>query len=135
MALLASEPFDHDVRYALIVLLALSMGVQNASAQRLAVPELTTTVLTRTLTGLAAEAGLVDGPGSKAGRRIVAVMAMLLGALAGGLLALEVSVASDLAVAAAIVLSVAIAVHVASRSEASWTRPLSPGAPSAPGHR
>ena len=34
-------------RYAIIVLLALAMGVQNAAAQRLAVPELTTTVLTQ----------------------------------------------------------------------------------------
>ena len=47
LALVASEPFDDTARYGLIVLLALSMGVQNASAQRLAVPELTTTVLTR----------------------------------------------------------------------------------------
>src|SRR5690242_13098305 len=38
-------------RYALIVLLALAMGIQNATARRLAVPDLTTTVLTLTLTG------------------------------------------------------------------------------------
>jgi uncharacterized membrane protein YoaK (UPF0700 family) len=122
LALLASEPFHDDVRYALIALLALSMGVQNASAQRLGVPELTTTVLTRTLTGLATETTLVKGPGAKLGRRTVAVAAMLLGALVGGLLALRVSVASDLAVAVAIVLSVAIGVHLASRSEGAWTR-------------
>jgi len=122
LALLATEPFGTDVRHALILLLALSMGVQNASAQRLAVPELTTTVLTRTLTGFAAEAGLAQGPGSKAGRRIVAVAAMLLGALVGGLLALEVSVGSDLALATATVLSVAVGIHFASRSDAAWTR-------------
>jgi uncharacterized membrane protein YoaK (UPF0700 family) len=123
VALLASEPFHHGAQYALIVPLALSMGVQNSSAQRLAVPELTTTVLTRTLTGLAAEARIVNGPSSKLGRRIVAVGAMLLGALVGGLLALKVSVASDLAVAAGVVLSVALAVHVASRADGAWTRP------------
>jgi uncharacterized membrane protein YoaK (UPF0700 family) len=123
LALIASEPFQDDARYTLIALLALSMGVQNASAQRLGVPELTTTVLTRTLTGLAAEATLVNGPGSKLGRRIVAVAAMLLGALVGGLLALRVSVASDLAVAVAIVLSVALAVHLASCSDTAWARP------------
>src|SRR5271169_5183056 len=50
MALLASMPPDQGVRYALIATLALAMGVQNAAAQRLAVPDLTTTVLTRTLT-------------------------------------------------------------------------------------
>ena len=123
VALLSSEPFGGDVERVLILLLALAMGVQNAAAQRLAVPELTTTVLTRTLTGLAAEAGLVSGPGSKAGARIIAIAAMLLGALAGALLALKVSVGADLSLATAIVLAVALAIHFASRSAAAWTRP------------
>jgi uncharacterized membrane protein YoaK (UPF0700 family) len=122
IALSASEPLGEGVRYALLVSLALAMGVQNAAAQRLAVPELTTTVLTRTLTGIASEAGLVGGAGSKLGRRCVAVTAMLLGALTGGLLALRVSVAAAVAVATAIVLAVGLAVHVLSRSQAAWTR-------------
>lgn len=37
--------------HALIVLLGLGMGLQNAAARRLGVPDLTTTVLTLTLTG------------------------------------------------------------------------------------
>ena len=123
VALSGSEPFASGVRYALLVPLALAMGVQNASAQRLAIPELTTTVLTRTLTGIASEAGVVGGPGSKLGRRSVAVAAMLLGALTGGLLALHVSVASALAVALAIVIAVGLAVHLLSRSQEAWTRP------------
>lgn len=69
LALLASKPLEETVRYSLIVVLALAMGVQNAAALRLAVPELTTTVLTRTLTGIASEASLVGGAGSKLGRR------------------------------------------------------------------
>jgi uncharacterized membrane protein YoaK (UPF0700 family) len=122
LALSAAEPLDRDVRYALIALLALAMGVQNASAQRIAVPDLTTTVLTRTLTGLASEAGLIGGGGSKLGRRIVAVGAMLLGALAGGLLALNVSVAAALGVALGIVLAVGLIVRVLSRHDAAWVR-------------
>jgi uncharacterized membrane protein YoaK (UPF0700 family) len=122
VALLAAEPLGLAVRDALLVSLALAMGVQNAAAQRLAVPELTTTVLTRTLTGIASESSAVGGSGSKLGRRSVAVTAMLLGALSGGLLALHVSVSSALAVAAAIVLGVGIAVHRASRADAPWTR-------------
>src|SRR5215216_566588 len=39
---------------AVIALLALGMGVGNATVRRLGVPDLTTTVLTMTLTGLAA---------------------------------------------------------------------------------
>ncbi len=122
LALTLSEPLSAGARYALVVPMALAMGVQNAAAQRLAVPELTTTVLTRTLTGIASEAGVAGGPGAKLGRRAVAVAAMLLGALTGGLLVLHVAIAAALAVAGAIVALVALAVHLASRTDAPWTR-------------
>jgi uncharacterized membrane protein YoaK (UPF0700 family) len=121
-ALTATEPLHTGARYALLVPMALAMGVQNAAAQSLAVPELTTTVLTRTLTGLASEASVVGGPGSKLGRRVVAVAAMLLGALTGGLLVLHVAIAAALATAGAIVLAVGLAVHALSRTQAPWTR-------------
>jgi uncharacterized membrane protein YoaK (UPF0700 family) len=122
VALADNEPLHTGARYALLVPMALAMGVQNAAAQRLAVPELTTTVLTRTLTGLASEAGLAGGPGAKLGRRTVAVAAMLLGALTGGLLVLHVAVAAALAVASATVLGVGLAVHLLSRADAPWIR-------------
>ncbi|MFI5617122.1 YoaK family protein [Streptomyces sp. NPDC051567] len=64
--------------------LALGMGLQNAVVHRLAVPDLTTTVVTRALTGLAA-----DPWGAAAVRRLVSVVALLCGALAGGLLMLR----------------------------------------------
>jgi uncharacterized membrane protein YoaK (UPF0700 family) len=117
-----SEPLSSAARYGLLVPLALAMGIQNAAAQRLAIPELTTTVLTRTLTGLASEASVLGGSGSKAGRRGVAVLAMLLGAIAGGLLALNVSVAADIGLALACVSAVGVAVHVLSSDDAAWTR-------------
>ena len=66
-------------RFVLIALLAFAMGIQNATARRLAVAELTTTVLTMTLTGIAADSTVAGGAGSKLGRRILAVAAMLLG--------------------------------------------------------
>jgi uncharacterized membrane protein YoaK (UPF0700 family) len=122
VALSASEPMHSGMRYALLVPLAAAMGIQNAAAQRLAVPELTTTVLTRTLTGLASEAAVAGGPGSQFGPRAVAVAAMLLGALTGGLLVLGASVAAAVAVACAIVLAVAVSVHLLSRSGAAWIR-------------
>jgi uncharacterized membrane protein YoaK (UPF0700 family) len=120
LALSASEPLGEAARYGLTTLLAMAMGAQNASAQSLGVPELTTTVLTRTLTSIGSDSGLAAGAGPKLGRRLVAVAAMLLGALAGGLLALDVSVAAGLAVAAGIVTAVALAVHLVSRSDAAW---------------
>src|SRR6185312_9255321 len=73
-------------RYAVIALLALAMGVQNATARKLAVPDLTTTVLTMTLTGVAADSQLAGGSGANTGRRLISVAAMLLGATIGALL-------------------------------------------------
>jgi uncharacterized membrane protein YoaK (UPF0700 family) len=122
VALAVSEPLDSAGRYALLVPMGLAMGVQNAAAQRIAVPELTTTVLTRTLTGVASEAGFTGGPGSKFGRRAPAVAAMLLGALTGALLVLHVAIAAAFAVAGAIVLAVALAAHLLSGSAVPWTR-------------
>jgi uncharacterized membrane protein YoaK (UPF0700 family) len=119
IAVADSGSVTSGVRYALLVPLGLAMGIQNAAAQRLAIPELTTTVLTRTLTGLASEAGTAD---SLMGRRLVAVVAMLLGAVAGGLLALEVSIAAAIAVATAIVLAITLVAHALSYRSAAWTR-------------
>jgi uncharacterized membrane protein YoaK (UPF0700 family) len=71
--------------YVVIALMALAMGVRNATIRKLAVPDLTTTVLTMTLTGLAADSALFGGDGRGSNRRVLAVAAMLLGALTGAL--------------------------------------------------
>jgi uncharacterized membrane protein YoaK (UPF0700 family) len=80
-------PLDGDGgrRYAVIALLAAALGLQNASVRRLAVPDITTTVLTMTLTGLAADLHLA-GRSPRAGRRLAAVALMAAGALVGALL-------------------------------------------------
>ena len=59
-----------------IALLAFAMGVRNATVRRIGVPDLTTTVLTMTLTGLAADSPLAGGSGKGSVRRIAAVLAM-----------------------------------------------------------
>jgi uncharacterized membrane protein YoaK (UPF0700 family) len=69
-----------------IALLAFAMGVRNVTVRRLGVPDLTTTVLTMTLTALAAESPLAGGSGAGSLRRGAAVLAMFTGALAGALL-------------------------------------------------
>ncbi|HTX32186.1 MAG TPA: YoaK family protein [Solirubrobacteraceae bacterium] len=91
----------------LIALMASAMGVRNAVVRRIAVPDLTTTVLTMTLTGLAAESKPAGGNGEGSVRRISAVLAMLLGALAGALL-LKTSLALPLALAAALALATGV---------------------------
>lgn len=90
--------------YALIVLMATAMGLRNAVVRRIAVPDLTTTVLTMTLTAFAAESPAAGGSGQGSIRRLAAVLAMLAGAVAGALL-LKMSAAAPLALAAALALA------------------------------
>jgi uncharacterized membrane protein YoaK (UPF0700 family) len=66
--------------------LAVSFGLQNATVRRIAAPDLTTTVLTLTLTGLAADSRLAGGPGARPHRRLGSILAMFAGAAAGALL-------------------------------------------------
>ena len=80
------------------------MGIQKAAARRLAVPDLTTTVLTLTVTGVASDSRLAGGAGAKIGRRGLAVTAMLIGALIGGLLVLHVDDAAALGLASALLI-------------------------------
>jgi uncharacterized membrane protein YoaK (UPF0700 family) len=87
-----------------IALLALGMGVRNATVRRIGIPDLTTTVLTMTLTGLAADSRLVGNSGAGTVRRLAAVAAMLAGALAGALL-LKASLALPLFAAAGLALA------------------------------
>jgi uncharacterized membrane protein YoaK (UPF0700 family) len=85
----------------LIALMALAMGVRNATVRRIGIPDLTTTVLTMTLTALAAESPLTGASGTGSLLRIAAVLAMFAGALAGALL-LKTSLVLPLAAAAAL---------------------------------
>jgi uncharacterized membrane protein YoaK (UPF0700 family) len=91
-------------RYAVIALMAFAMGVRNSTIRRLAVPDVTTTVLTMTLTGLAADSSLAGGTNPKVGRRTAAVAAMLVGAFTGALLFLHQGATLPLAIVAIVVL-------------------------------
>ena len=82
-----------------------------------AASSMTTTVLTMTLTGLAADSRIAGGAGQGSVRRIAAVLAMLCGAVAGALL-LEISLAPPLLAAAALALLVALAYVPVARREA-----------------
>ncbi len=118
---LASSDVDGGLlAYALVVLLAFAMGLQNAAARRLGVPDLTTTVLTQTVTGLAADSNFAGGANPNIGRRLLAIAAMLIGASLGAVLTLHVSVSAALAVAVALLLINAIAGYRVSSSTAAW---------------
>jgi uncharacterized membrane protein YoaK (UPF0700 family) len=109
LAAVAGQHLGTGSRYALIALLALAMGVQNATARRLAVADLTTTVLTLTLTGIAADSWLGGGSGQRTARRVLAVIAMLLGAIVGALLLLQLAPVAPLVLAVALLAFVTVA--------------------------
>lgn len=129
MTVLAGSAVPAGYRYSLIVALAVSMGVQNATARRLAVPDLTTTVLTLTIVGIAADSGLAGGNGAKAGRRLISVTAMLIGALVGAALVVHVQSVYPLVIALVAVAGVAVATHALAASQPAWATPgdSSPG--------
>jgi uncharacterized membrane protein YoaK (UPF0700 family) len=112
-------------RYALIAVLGISMGIQNASARTLAVPDLTTTVLTLTITGIAADSALAGGPGSRAGRRLVSIAAMLAGALLGAVLIRHAEAFIPLAIALVTIAAGAAVSYRAGRSDSPWLHPQS----------
>ena len=72
--------------FALIALTALAMGTRNAAVRRLAIPDLTTTVLTLTITGIAADSSIANGNNPRLARRVESVVAMFLGAAMGAVI-------------------------------------------------
>ncbi len=115
------DPDGALMPYSLITLLALAMGLQNATARRLGVPDLTTTVLTLTLTGLAADSTLAGGKNPRPGRRLLATATMFLGAAMGTFLVLRVGVFAVLALALALLVLNGIASYRLRSSAQAWT--------------
>lgn len=122
-------PFTGDGRFATIAVLAAALGVQNSTVRHLGAPDLTTTVLTLTLTGLTADSALAGGPGAKPHRRLGSVAAMLAGAAAGAGI-LEWSPAAVIGIAAALVAAVAFmtAIPGTARAARSTSPPQDRGA-------
>jgi hypothetical protein len=109
-------------RDALIVGLGAAMEIQNAAARKIAVPDLTTTVLTLTTTGIAAASTLAGGPGSRAGSRLTAISTMLAGTLTGALPARHAPVCYPLAIALVTIVPGALASHTLGKRDPAWVR-------------
>jgi len=89
---------DHRQKiFSIIALTAFAMGLRNSVVRRLAIPDLTTTVLTLTIAGLAADSSLAGGDNPRWQRRGSAILAILAGATAGASM-LRYSVAAPLLV-------------------------------------
>ncbi|MEU0603445.1 YoaK family protein [Streptomyces sp. NPDC006393] len=95
-----AAPGATGTTYVLIALTALAMGLRNATVIKLGVPDLTTTVLTRTLTGLAADSRAAGGTGLRSARRAASVVAMLAGAALGAWLVVHRDLGTPLLIAA-----------------------------------
>jgi uncharacterized membrane protein YoaK (UPF0700 family) len=89
--------------YILIAFLGITMGLQNTTARALAVPDLTTTVFTMSITGLAADSTQSFNKASLI-RRLTAIITIFLGALIGGLFAVHHNIAIPIALATVLVL-------------------------------
>jgi uncharacterized membrane protein YoaK (UPF0700 family) len=109
-------------RYVVIAFLAFAMGVRNATVRRMALPDLTTTVLTMTLTGLAAESFLAGGHNHGSARRTGVVLAMLIGATFSAALFLHIGPALPLLIAAALAAVTGVAFW-RSQGRADYDRP------------
>jgi uncharacterized membrane protein YoaK (UPF0700 family) len=118
----AGNPVTAGYRYALIAVLGISMGIQNASARKIAVPDLTTTVLTLTITGIAADSTLAGGSGSKAGRRLLAIAAMLAGAVLGAALIRHTQAYYPLLIALPVIILGAAATYTLGKADPAWVR-------------
>jgi uncharacterized membrane protein YoaK (UPF0700 family) len=119
---LITDPYSGAGRYALIVVLAIAMGAQNAAVRLLAVPDLmTTNVLTSTITGMAADGRLAAGGDSRIGRRLLSVAALFLGALVGAFAAVHAGRAFPLLIVAGVLAVTAAATFALSRSNGPWT--------------
>ncbi len=122
--------FGPAITDALAAVLATAMGIQNAVARKLAVPDLTTTVLTMTLTGIGADLRAVLRGGATHAtarsdliRRLLAIGTMLAGALAGASLTLDVSPISALALALSLLALTAAASMAIAARPAPWRTP------------
>jgi uncharacterized membrane protein YoaK (UPF0700 family) len=109
--------------YVVIASTAVAMGVRNAVVRKLGVPDLTTTVLTLTVTGLAADSRLAGGDNPRWQRRSMAIIVMIAGAAAGARM-ITYSISLTLGICGVIAAGCAIA-HI--RSKAKPNQGYNPG--------
>lgn len=122
VAFLASTVATGWGRYTTIAILAFAMGIRNSVIRRLSIADMTTTVLTMTLTGLASDSRLAGGHNTRTGRRVGSVLAMVAGAAVGAALYLHQGAGVPLAIAASAAAATAITAY-ASRSSGYLDKP------------
>jgi uncharacterized membrane protein YoaK (UPF0700 family) len=107
---LGGDPPAPGLVYVLIVLSSLGMGLQNAVARHLAVPGLTTTVVTGSLTGFMVDLPALGISGASQRRAAWAISTLFAGAALGATLTVYARPLAPL-VTVAVVAGVALAAH------------------------
>jgi uncharacterized membrane protein YoaK (UPF0700 family) len=102
----------------IITLGAIALGIQNAVVRHLGVPDMTTTVLTMTLTGIGSDLRKKDV--ATATRRLIAVIAMLVGAVVGAVLVLQLGISAALLAVAVVLAAVLTGAALAARGTPEW---------------
>jgi uncharacterized membrane protein YoaK (UPF0700 family) len=119
--------FGPGIIDAVASVLAVATGIQNAVARKLAIPDMTTTVLTMTLTGIGADVrGLRHGSAQARAalvRRLLSIATMLAGAVFSAWLVLDVSPLSALILATALLAAAAAGAALATTRPAPWRTP------------
>jgi uncharacterized membrane protein YoaK (UPF0700 family) len=109
----SKQEITPNAAYGLIVLTAVAMGFRNAVVRKLAVADVTTTVLTLTVTGFASDSSLASGTNPRWKRRLASIVTMFAGAATGAML-LRYGVVAPLAASSLVAVLASIA---ARRSE------------------
>jgi uncharacterized membrane protein YoaK (UPF0700 family) len=94
-------------RYTVIAVLGFAMGIRNSVVRGMGVADMTTTVLTMTLTGFAADSSLAGGHNPNTVRRTISVVCMFVGALVGAAFVIHVHPGAALGLAAALTVGLA----------------------------
>jgi len=115
-----ADPRGTPPGYTMIALLAVAMGLQTATVRSLGVPGLTTTVLTATLTGIAADSG--SAAAAAGGRlRPLGVAILFVGAGIGAVLVLDNrTISPALGVVLALLAATSLAAYRLSRGTPAW---------------
>ena len=127
LAIVSSVGYDYHSEspgwalYGIIIATALAMGFRNATVLRIAEPDLKTTVLTLTITGIAADSSLAGGDNPRFGRRILAVLTLFAGAGVGAWLLQSIGALAPLLLMAALVIG-ATALYALHPSSAAATQ-------------
>ena len=121
-ATFATSDVSPTIAYAIVLSTGVAMGLRNAVVRKLAVPDLTTTVLTLTVTGLAADSSLAGGRGGRTARRALSILAMFAGALAGAILLRAFGLPAPLVVAALMVAGLSFYLRVHARPKLAMAR-------------